>query len=120
MTRRRIQARAFKRCGELLEQIKTGSKGGDTRKRNGAKVAAPQPLLTRGQAARDAGLSKDQQMRAMRVARIPDDPPSVSEVVAAADAIGFDAVMAWIVDGPDRPPRDGAELRRWARRRRIR
>lgn len=84
----RIQARAFKRCGELLAQIKP-RKGNP--KPNGAKGGGAATLcLTRSAAARDAGLSKDQQMRAMRVARIPEDefealvesedPPTLTEL----------------------------------------
>ena len=60
---RRIQARAVRRMGELLEAIEPQS-GGD-RKSNGGHP----PLDTRTSAARSAGLSEHQQKQAVRVAR---------------------------------------------------
>jgi hypothetical protein len=79
----RIQARATRRCGELLKQVPpaTGahlSKKGDT------------PPLSRKQAATDAGLSDDQRKTALRVASVPKDdfelqvesttPPTVTKL----------------------------------------
>lgn len=85
----KIRCRAVRRCGELLKQIKK-SQGGRP-KTNGKLVGAPPPV-SRTQAARDAGLSKDQQMTATRVAAIPKaefeaaiesgKAPTVSELAA--------------------------------------
>ncbi|MBU8921817.1 MAG: hypothetical protein KOO63_08355 [Bacteroidales bacterium] len=64
----RIQARAIRRAGEVLETIEPQS-GGD-RKSNGG-----QPPLdnTRTAAAREAGMSPHQQKTAMKIARIPKE-----------------------------------------------
>jgi hypothetical protein len=77
----RIQARAIQRCGELLRAIKPAKNQHAT---NGARGGeAP----SRSQAARNAGLSRDQKRDALRVATGPreeferlvesDDPPTV-------------------------------------------
>ena len=80
----RIRARAIRRAGELLKQIEpaTGAhlKSGDA------------PTLSRRDAARDAGMSKDQQVQAVRVANVPDadfeqqvesrEPPTLSQLAA--------------------------------------
>lgn len=83
----RIQARAIRRCGELLRAIKAGTGGRPEREK---PVGAP-PQVSRSQAARDAGLSRDQKVAALRVARIPesdfeaavesDDPPTVTRML---------------------------------------
>ena len=75
----RIQALAVRRCGELLEQY-------DGRGNNQHSGGTP----TKRRAAADAGLSKDQQVAATRVAKVPeaefdemvnsDSPPSVTEL----------------------------------------
>jgi ATP-dependent Clp protease ATP-binding subunit ClpA len=61
---RRIQERAIRRCGELLQEIE---------KATGAhlKRAAARPL-SRTQAATDAGLSGHQRKTALRVANVPE------------------------------------------------
>lgn len=79
----RIQARAIKRCGELLKAIPRPAQGGRPSKNGGFG-----PPVSRAQAARDAGLSRDQKRDALRVAKIPDaefeaavesnHPPTVS------------------------------------------
>ncbi|MHB9879085.1 hypothetical protein ACSMXM_05425 [Pacificimonas sp. ICDLI1SI03] len=79
-TAERIQARALRRCGELLEQF--DGRGGDQSKSVGADTFAPSRQI----AAENAGLSKRQQVTAVRTARIPepqfeaavesDSPPS--------------------------------------------
>lgn len=79
----RIQARATRRCGELLDEIKP-SKGGRPSKTR----ACMDP--SKKQAAKDAGLSEKQRKQAQRVARVngedfdrqveSNDPPSVSEL----------------------------------------
>ncbi len=63
----RIQARAIRRCGELLAAIKTAQAGRP-------KISGDAPTnLSRTQAARDAGLSRDQRVTALRVAKVPSD-----------------------------------------------
>lgn len=83
----RIQARAIRRCGELLHQIEPAP---GVRTDLHQPEAGADPRLTRTAAARDAGLSVRQQKTAVRVARIPepdfnaavesDDPPTVTEL----------------------------------------
>lgn len=78
----RIQARAIRRCGELLRAIEANEKGGRRPNCSGA------PTVSRTQAARDAGLSRDQKVTALRVANVDegdferqvesDDPPTVT------------------------------------------
>ena len=81
----RIRARAIKRCGELLRtfgrQEHSGRPAGNGR---GA------PTISQRGAARKAGLSKDQEVQAKRVANVPqtefeqlvesDNPPTVSQL----------------------------------------
>lgn len=62
----RIQARAIRRCGELLKQIERPEQGGRPKKNGGG--AAP---VSRAAAASAAGLSRDQRRDALRVASIP-------------------------------------------------
>lgn len=81
----RIRDRAIRRAGELLKQIEPGhgqnqniSDGGDTK------------VLTRTDAARQAGMSERQQVTAIRVANVPadeferqvesDNPPTVTKL----------------------------------------
>jgi len=82
----RIKARAIRRCGELLEQIKTASGlRTDLEPRDGSV-----PRLTRTQVADEAGLSERQRKNALRVARIPNrefeeaveagEPPTVTDL----------------------------------------
>jgi hypothetical protein len=60
----RIQARAIARCGELLRAIRPAK---NQRQDSGRGDAPP----SRSQAARDAGLSRDQKRTALRVANVP-------------------------------------------------
>ena len=79
----RIQARAIRRCGELLREIRQGQGARDGKRQDG-----DDPPLTRTQAATNAGLSERQRKTALRVANIPedefesaiesDDPPTVT------------------------------------------
>ena len=81
----RIQARAIRRCGDLLKQIAPRENAGPP-VRNGAG-AGP---ITRTSAAKDAGLSTRQKKTALRVANVQgeefeqaiesDDPPTVSQL----------------------------------------
>jgi DNA primase len=78
----RIQARAVRRCGELLKQIKPAKNQHDVKQRARAG-AGP----SRKRAAQKAGLSERQQKTALRVADVPteeferavesEDPPTV-------------------------------------------
>lgn len=65
----RIKARATRRAGELLSQIES-AQGGD-RKSEQYQSAGAHTLITRDDAARDAGMSKHQQVQAVRIAAIP-------------------------------------------------
>jgi hypothetical protein len=79
---RRIKARAVERTGELLKEIVPAT--GAHRKNDGADI------LSRKDAAREAGLSDRQRVTAIRVANIPKDqfealvesdrPPSVDQL----------------------------------------
>jgi hypothetical protein len=78
----RIQARALKRCGELLREIEP-SRGANQRIREGAL-----PKVTRTLMATNAGLSEHRRKTALRVANVPeeeferavesDQPPTVT------------------------------------------
>lgn len=64
---KRIQARAYRRAGELLKQF-------DARPHNAEKQTAIEDgLLSQRQAAHDAGLSEKQQLTAVRLANVPED-----------------------------------------------
>lgn len=63
----RIQSRAVRRCGELLKTL--DARGGDRSKSNGDDTFA---FPSQKQAAEQAGLSKRQQVTAVRVANVPE------------------------------------------------
>lgn len=67
----RIQARAIRRCGELLTQIKSASQANLVQNRSDRKEGA-HPSVTRTGIAREAGLSDHQRKQAVRIARVPD------------------------------------------------
>lgn len=79
----RIRARAVRRCGELLKEIEKGH--GQNQNNSGD---APTKVLTRKEAATQAGLSKDQAVQSIRVANVPesdfesqvecDNPPTIT------------------------------------------
>ena len=82
----RIQTRAIRRCGELLQQVEAKHIGRPPKiNREGAH-----PIYSRTHAASDAGLSEHQRKTALRVANVPevefeeavesDDPPTVSKL----------------------------------------
>ncbi len=91
----RIQARAIRRCGELLKQIEP-DKGTAGRKGIGRREPSRQ---SRTQVAKDAGLSEHQRKTALRVANVPEDefeeavqsdyPPSVTHLAEAGKKPGF-------------------------------
>jgi len=80
----RIQARAIRRCGELLKQI-APARGANQNIQEGAR-----PNVTRESAATDAGLSEHQRKTALRVANVDeksftaqvesDSPPTVTQL----------------------------------------
>jgi hypothetical protein len=86
----RIQARAIRRCGELLKEIKPAH-GANQNIQEGTL-----PKVTRESAAEDAGLSEHQRKTALRVANVPeaefeaaiegDTPPTVT---ALAEEVMF-------------------------------
>ena len=62
----RIRARAVRRCGELLKQF-------DARPANAVKQSGATPtLLSQREVAGRAGMSKGQQVQAVRVANVPE------------------------------------------------
>jgi hypothetical protein len=79
----RVQARAIDRCGELVREIKPAKNQHDVDASGGAPTG-------RFQAARRAGLSRDQTVTALRVNNVPrdeferlvesDDPPTVTKL----------------------------------------
>jgi hypothetical protein len=73
----RIQARAVRRAGQLLKTFQTGPKGGRPKSGGGT------PTVSQRKAAADAGMSKDQQVTAVRVANVPED---IFEVAVESDA----------------------------------
>jgi hypothetical protein len=64
----RIQARAVRRCGELLKTFQQ-NKGGDRKSPN--QRAGDHPLISQREAAAGAGLSVHQEKQAVRVANVP-------------------------------------------------
>jgi len=84
-TAQRIRARAVRRCGELLKEIEKAQ--GGVRRNQGGGVS---PLVSRKQAAADAGLSPDQAKESIRVANVPeesfeaqlesDSPPTITNL----------------------------------------
>lgn len=63
----RIRARAIRRAGELLKQIEPGQGA-----RDGKRGEGDHTPFTREDAARDAGMSKHQQVQATRIANVPE------------------------------------------------
>lgn len=88
----RVQARAIDRCGELVREIHPA--------KNQHDVASGGAATGRFQAARDAGLSRDQTVRALRVNNVPrdeferlvesDDPPTVTKLAELGTKHGAD------------------------------
>lgn len=83
----RIRARAIRRAGELLKQIEPGKTGPKPELGVGDHTQ-----LTREDAAREAGMSKHQQMQATRIANLPESdfhkqiespkPPTLSQLAS--------------------------------------
>ena len=67
----RIRARAIRRCGELLKEIEK-KQAGRPEKISGGGATNFQPS-PRSEAAKNAGLSKDQAVRAVRVSNVPQE-----------------------------------------------
>lgn len=86
----RVRARAANRAGELLKQIEPQN-GGD-RKSDQYQSEGDHTLITRESAARDAGMSKHQQVQAIRIANLPkenfeqqvesDNPPTLTQLAS--------------------------------------
>ncbi|PKA39653.1 hypothetical protein CWR43_30780 [Rhizobium sullae] len=84
----RIRSRAIQRAGELLKEFEP-QKGGDRRSEEYQRAGAP-PLVTRQQAANEAGMSPHQAKQAVRVANVPaedferqvesDAPPTITKL----------------------------------------
>lgn len=84
----RIQARAIRRCGELLKQVEAGT--GKNNQYTQVKQVGAVPLHSRQSAATDAGLSERQRKTALRVANVPEPefhqaveseaPPTVTQL----------------------------------------
>lgn len=72
----RIKARAIRRCGELLKQV-------DGRGNYSESESGGAPTFTQRQMAEQAGMSKDQQVQAVRVANIPGN--QFNDAVEAGD-----------------------------------
>lgn len=97
-TAMRIHGRALRRVGELLKEF-------DGRPQNAVKQSRDTPtLISRREAAEQAGLSRDQQVAAVRIANVPakvfeaaiesDSPPTITKLAEAGrkarEALGFD------------------------------
>ncbi len=95
----RIQARAVRRCGELLKQYQTGAKGGRPKKNSGDGSTVSQRS-----AADSAGLSKDQEVTAVRVSNVAD-----ADFDAAVESDNPPTVTALAEQGkkPRSPPPEG-------------
>jgi hypothetical protein len=68
MLAQRIQARAFRRCGQLLAEIEK-AQGANQNISEGVHTN----VLTRKQAAEEAGMSKHQQVQSLRVANVSEE-----------------------------------------------
>lgn len=68
-TATRIRARAIRRCGELLKQV--DGRGGDRSKSGGAPTSGLS--ISQRALAAQAGMSRDQQVQAVRVANVPQE-----------------------------------------------
>jgi hypothetical protein len=84
----RIQARAIRRCGELLRQIEPAT--GKNNQHEQVKGMGVHTFHSRAEMAEQAGMSKHQQMQATRVAALPeqqftkmiesDTPPTITKL----------------------------------------
>lgn len=70
----RIRARAVRRCGELLKQFDAKGRNQHTEVSRGTPTK-----LSQREAAERAGISKDQQVTAVRVANVPEPEFALSE-----------------------------------------
>lgn len=106
----RIRDRAIRRAGELLKQIEP-AKGGD-RKSEEYQSTAADTLITRKEAAEQAGMSKRQAVTAIRVANIPasdferqvesPNPPTVTKLAEQ----GKKAAPRPVIDLKGRDPKE--------------
>lgn len=106
----RIRDRAIRRAGELLKQIEPQT-GGD-RKSTEYQGAGGDTLITRKEAAEQAGMSKRQQVTAIRVANVPQEdferqvesanPPTVTKLAEQ----GKKAAPKPVIDLKGRDPQE--------------
>lgn len=101
----RIRDRAIRRAGELLQQIEPGQGARDGKRGEGTHTP-----LTREAAAQEAGMSKHQQVQAVRVASVPKadferavDAPKPATVTQLA-AMGTKPAPRPVVDLAGRDP----------------
>jgi hypothetical protein len=115
----RIHARAVRRCGELLKQL-DGRQGQNLPgAESGDAGDASTSIMTRREAAEQAGLSKDQQVTAVRVANVPagefeqavesDKPPTVT-ALAGMGKQSRPAAAAESSTAPEPPPPSSAAM----------
>jgi len=107
----RIQGRAVRRCGELLKTFNTGPNGGRPKENDDGAVTVSQ----RG-AAEQAGLSKRQQVTAVRVANVPadqfeqaiesDEPPTVTALAEMGKQSRLASAAPSPTSEPSPPPAD--------------
>lgn len=107
----RIQARAIRRCGELLKQVEPATGGQPYQARSTQDAVVPS---SRSGIATAAGLSERQRKTALRVANVPqeqfdaavesDDPPTVTQLAG----IGTQKKPQPLVDLGGIPPEDYA------------
>ena len=94
----RIQARAVRRCGELLKQF-------DARPSNASKQnEGAHTLISRVDAARDAGMSDHQRVTAVRVANVPEPDFDAAVESEAPPTVTKLADMGRVPRQPDPAP----------------
>lgn len=81
----RIQARAIRRCGELLKQIESGQ---GSKNQYTVLHDAADKKQTRSEVAKDAGLSERQKVTALRVANVPQPEFERATIAVCADEAG--------------------------------
>jgi hypothetical protein len=105
----RIQARATRRCGELLKQVPAG-RGGWPAKNSDSQIVTP----TRKAAAEDAGLNRGQAVRAINLANVPE--ATFEKLVESEDPPAMHRIAELGVNHrTDTPPLDVSAVRKFAR-----
>ena len=96
----KIRGRAVRRMGEILNDMES-ARGGDRGGGRGNQGEARRPLVSRKQAAEDAGISEHQQKQAQNVAKVPE-----AEFEAAIESDNPPSVKALADKGRERRPVD--------------